>query len=337
MAEHDDLKALTTESDWYVTFAVPAPSNLDNARDRFELEWRNARRQLSDKWDEEELAELDRLIAGLDHGNGAAMVVAHARHGSTLVEALDEPIVETTVDEGPLPRLATVIEGRQRTIPHVVVAADRAGADLTAFDGGDVTATASVEGSTVHIHRGHPGGWSQRRFQQRAENTWENNAREVADAVAVLARRVDAELIAVAGDVRAQTFILDLLPPDVAHLAVKITAGSPTGIADEVVRLLSSIVAERITATAELVRSRLADGTAAVDTSDIVGALREGRVETLLVHDDRAVGDESDPAWPDGTRLVDRAIAAALATDAEILVVPRLAMMEGPLAAVLRW
>ena len=198
-------------------------------------------------------------------------------------------------------------------------------------------ATETVEGSTVHIHRGHPGGWSQRRFQQRAENTWEDNARQVADAVAALARQVDAELVACRGDIRAQTFILDSLPADVADIAVRIDAGSPDGIADEVVRLLSTIVAERVTAAAEQVRAGLAAGTASTDTDTIIDALREGRVDTLLVHDDATAPDDADPRWPDGARLVDRAIVGALATDAEILVVPQLAMMDGPLAATMRW
>ena len=33
-----------------------------------------------------------------------------------------------------------------------------------------------VDGDELHIHRPHQGGWSQRRFQQRAENQWEANA-----------------------------------------------------------------------------------------------------------------------------------------------------------------
>lgn len=63
-------------------------------------------------------------------------------------------------------------------------------------------------------------------------------------------------------------------------------------------------------------------------------ALRDGRVARLLVHDD---GGPGDPAATDGARLVDRAIVAALASDAEILVVPQLAMMDGPVAATMRW
>lgn len=337
MTQHDDLKNVANESDWFATITIPTPSNLDDARARFELEWRNARRQLSDDWDDDELERLDELVGDLRHGDSASLVIVHARHGSTLIEALDEPVSATTVHEGPLPRLATVIEARQRVIAHVVVEADRAGADLTAFDGGTVLATESVEGATVHIHRGHAGGWSQRRFQQRAENTWEDNARQVADAVATLARKVDAQLVAVAGDIRAQMFILESLPTDIADIAVRIDAGSPAGIADEVVRLVSTIVADRVTAAADRVRAGLANDIASIDTNTIVDALRQGRVDTLLVHDDATSGHGADPTWLDGARLVDRAIVAALATDAEILVVPHLAMMDGPLAATLRW
>ncbi|MEO6126150.1 MAG: Vms1/Ankzf1 family peptidyl-tRNA hydrolase [Ilumatobacteraceae bacterium] len=337
MTTNDDLRAFSTESDWYVTMSIPAPSNLDHAQGRFEVEWHNARRQLSEKWPADEVAQLDDVIADLHHNDAAAIVIVHAMNGTTFVELLDEQISVASVHEGPLPRWATVVEARQRVIAHVVVETDRAGADLTGFVGSAVLATETVDGSTVHIHRGHPGGWSQRRFQQRAENTWENNARDVADSIATMARDVHAELIAVAGDVRAQTFVLEMLPADVASVAVKIEAGSPGGIADEVVRLLSTIVAQRVTAAAELVRSRVAHGTAALATGEIIDALKAGRVQTLLVHDDGTDGQAVDPAWLDDARLVDRAIVAAFDTDAEVLVVPNLAMMQGPLAALLRW
>lgn len=337
MSSHADLKTLTKQSDWFATMTIPAPSNLDDAQDRFELEWRNARRQLSDRWEADELDHLDDVVGGLRHSVGASLVAVHARHGSTLIELLDEPVSAATVEEGPLPRWATVIESRQRVIAHVVVEADRVGADLTAFDGGAVLATQTVDGSTEHIHRGHPGGWSQRRFQQRAENTWEDNARHVADAVTTLAREVEAQLVAVAGDVRAQTFILEALPAEIANLSVRIESGSPEGIADEVVRMLSTKVAERVTAAAEEVRAGVSGGIASTDSNAIVEALREGRVARLLVHDDNTSRDQADPTWFNGTRLVDRAIVAALDTDAEILVVPRLAMMDGPMAATMRW
>ena len=55
MTAYDDLKVITNQSDWFATIAIPAPSKLDDSQARFELEWRNARRQLSPDWDDDEL------------------------------------------------------------------------------------------------------------------------------------------------------------------------------------------------------------------------------------------------------------------------------------------
>ncbi|HUU42746.1 MAG TPA: Vms1/Ankzf1 family peptidyl-tRNA hydrolase [Planctomycetota bacterium] len=339
MSGYDDLKALVDAADWFFTVALPAPSQSEDSAHRFEVEWANARRDLSDGWDADELATVDALMETLPHDGGEAVLLVHPRGGSTLVEFLDEPVRHRVVHEGPCPRLAPLIEARQRALPHVMVQTDRAGADLAAFDGGTVLATESVDGDTVHIHRGHAGGWSQRRFQQRAENTWERNGNDVADAVASLARTVDAQLVAVAGDVRAQGFVLDALPPDIAERAVKIDAGSPEGIADEVVRLLSDRVASDIVSLAEQVRTELANDRASVESDATLHALVEGRVDTLLAHDDGSTGPtvRSGQGFPDGARTVDAAIAAALRTDAQVVIVPALAVLDGPIAALLRW
>lgn len=100
---------------------------------------------------------------------------------------------------------------------------------------------------------------------------------------------------------------------------------------------LSTIVAERVTTAAELVGDGLTNDIGSIDTNTIVDGLREGRVDTLLVHDDATSGHEANPTRLDGARLVDRPIVTALATDAEIFVVSDSAMMGGPLAATMRW
>ncbi len=340
MSDHQDLRDLCAASDRFFTVALPAPSDQTDSEHRFEVEWANARRELAPRWDDVDLEAVDELLAGLSHREGAALIVIRGRGGPSAAEFLAEPVHHRMVHEGAVPRLAPLIEARARVIPHVVVEADRAGADLTAFDGTAVMATATVDGETKHIHRGHPGGWSQPRFQQRAENTWEHNAGDVADAVAVMARQIDARLIAVSGDVRAQTFVLEALPADVSDIAVKIDAGSSAGIADEVVRLLSDQVASHVVELADRFRTAHANGQATSDADATLDALAEGRVDTLLVHDDGApepvVGPDR-PGFEADSRVVDVAIAAALRTDATVVVVPRLAILDGPIAALLRW
>jgi hypothetical protein len=340
---HPDLRDFVRDAGPFLSIAIPTPSRSDDAAHQFEIRWKNALSQIAGAaWTPAEIADLEGIGRDLHHGEGAAVVILHRRDGATLVEFIDEPVRETTVDEGPLPRLAPLIEARQRVIAHVVVETDRGGADLTAFDGGSVLTAETVEGERLHIHRGHPGGWSQRRFQQRAENTWEENARLVAGETATLARRVDAELIVVSGEVRARSLLVDELDgmhdvPDV----VGIESGSPEAIADEVVRLVADRVARGIRELAERVREGTGHGRATVDTAETLATLNEGRVATLLVHDDiDAVDEVTDTeiaGFPAGARTVDVAIAAALRSDADVVVVPQLAMMDGPLAAILRW
>jgi peptide subunit release factor 1 (eRF1) len=336
-----DLRSLVDTEGPFLTVALPTPSRFDDAAHRFEINWRNARSHVGTEWPEQALERLDGIVADAGHGAGAALFVVDSSDGHTLVEFLDEPVREVVASVDPLPRLAPLIESRQRTIAHVVVETDRAGADLTAFDGGEVVTTASIEGETLHIHRGHPGGWSQRRFQQRAENTWEHNARTTAEAVAALASRVDAELIAVAGEVRARSLVLDELPGVTNVATVDLQSGSATGIADEVVRRLSDLVARRVTDLAERVRQGLADGTACNGIDATLRALADSRVQTLLVHDDIDVEEpratHGEIAGIQESRVVDAAIAAALRTDADVVVTPRLAVLDGPIGALLRW
>ena len=339
--QFDDLRRLVDAPGPFVTVAIPTPSGLDDAQHRLEIRWKNARRQLeASRLSSDDVAELDDFVAGLPHDGGAAFVLFRAADGTTFAEFLDEPVEELVVAESQLPRLALVVEARQRAIAHLVVEIDRAGADIHVFDGGSVLESGQVEGDTEHIHRGHPGGWSQRRFQQRAENTWERNAGDVADQIVEMAQQYAAEMILIAGDSRAQHLVLEALPERERGHAVLIEAGSPDGVAGEIVRLLSDHVARRVVELIGQVEQRVGAGTASTDAEDILSGLAEGRVEHLLVHDDGSDDDvtsETVSAIPAGARVVDVAIAAALRSDADVTVIPRVAMLNGPIAALYRW
>lgn len=327
-----DLRSVVGEAGPFVTIGVPTPSNVDDAHHRFAVNSKNVLGEWPVDWPSEELDAVAALVGSLSHDGGEALIVVKARGGALLAEFLDEPLRAPFLACDPQPRLAAIIESRQRARPHIVVETDRAGADLHVFDGGRVVGTEIVDGDTLHIHRGHPGGWSQRRYQQRAENTWERNADDVASAVARADARVHAEIVFVAGDVRAQSLVLDALPHRVRAHTVKVDVGSIAGIADEVVRRLADHVAREIRDLADHLRSRLEAGTATVQHEEVLAALDARRVEHLLVHD-----DGTDHGLDGGARLVDVAIAGALASDAAITIVPDLAVLDGPVAALLRW
>lgn len=320
-----DLRELVERDGPFLTAIIPARSDVAGASERFDVQVHNALRTASEEW-EADVAEMTAELGELDHGAGEAVIAVRPRSGPTFVEFIDHPVRRSHLTEAPLPRLAPLIEARQRVISHVVVDADLAGADLIAFDGGSVTATEKVEGDTEHIHRGHPGGWSQRRFQQRAENTWEENARDVADMVEEMVDQVDPRIVLVLGPTRAQSMILDLLEERLSVPVRAVESGDSDGAAEEINRLVADIAASDTKALLDEFAERVDHRTAT--SLEVSEALAEGRVRTLLVHDDES---------SDSSGLVDRAIRQALLTDADIHVVPNVAILDDGVAAILRW
>ncbi len=317
-----DLRPLVESEGPFVTMLLPAPSRFDDGAHRFDIVCKNALKEVPSDWPEARVAEIEATLASIPHDAGDAVMLVAGLSGDPFVEFLGNA-TSGGVYVGPLPRLAPLIESRQRVVNHVVVETDLAGADIVAFESGVVVATDEVEGDTEHIHRGRFGGWSHRRFQQRAENTWHENARDVAAAVEAVAKRTEAELITISGPTRAQSMLVAELE-DFPVRVVALEAGDTDGIAAETLRLTADVAAR---ATRDIIE-RAAESRGTVDGAfDLVEALRAGRVETLLVHDDGS----------DDVERVNEYIKHALLTHAAVRVVPHVSVLENGGAAILRW
>jgi hypothetical protein len=228
---------------------------------------------------------------------------------------------------------------------HLVVVTDRTGADITTVPTGAVQArTRTVVGPDDEIERNSPGGWSQPRFQRRAEDSWLHNASAVADAITAELAAVHGRLVILAGDVRACQLLSDRLartgvPPVIRHVS---GGRSPDGSAAHrqaaVLAAVQEYAAEQVQAVRErFIAARGPHGIAVSGSRATMSALAAGRVGTLLIVDDTAddrgawFGADgwctSDPAEPrpPGTRrgrLVDVAIRSALLGHAEVCVLP---------------
>jgi hypothetical protein len=189
-------------------------------------------------------------------------------------------------------------------VPFVLALADRTGADLFGFRHGpedhpDVQR--EVKGDDFPIRKVKPGGWSQRRYQDRAENTWEENAEDVAQAIARLSVRVEARLVLLAGDVRAVALIQESWPAEF-DVRVEVISGerqhdqSGRIVPDEAQAVIDRFVDADTRAFVDRFREErgqhdlAADGAAAT-----IGALAAAQVAVLLLHDD-AERDETS-AW----------------------------------------
>jgi hypothetical protein len=339
----------------FFTVLLPAPSHFPDSAHRLELEWRNARRRLGrgDRadigeppsaddvpWSEGELAVVDALLAAVHHDHGAAIAVVHAYRGGTHLELVDGPIHAATVTEGPLPRLAPIIESRQGALPHLVVEIDGTGADIVAFDGGGLVDDSAVAGERARVHRGNPGGWVQRRSRQRREHAEEHDVSDVAAVVTDLARRTEPALIATSGDGRAVSALVDRLDGRWRERVVELPAGEPGDVADEIVRRLADLVAGDIARLSNRLADAMATGKGCTGTDATLDALAAGQVAMLFVHDDRRDEDTTErpiAGFGAGVRVPDLAVALALRTGTDVVVVPQLAQLDGPLGGLLRW
>jgi hypothetical protein len=366
-----DIAAAFDGTGPFVTVYLGTESAVEQAAQQNELRWKNLRRQLEeDGAPAEVLAAIDPLVPDAHHRGRTLAVVADAT-GVRLVRHEPEPPVRDAAWVAPLPRLGPLIEWAQSAVPHLVVLADRAGADIVVFTrradgfgggGAPVVSVGEETGDDPDLRKSNPGGWSQRRYQNRAENLWDQNAREVAGQVAELADETGARLVVVAGDVRALQLLREHLPERTAQLLREVDGSRAAGsgldeIADDVVKLAATVVAED---TVELLRQfkqeRGQDDLAAEGVKNTVEALAAARVDTLLIHDDP---DDDRTAWfgpepgmvaetkealaglgvaePRQARLVDVAIRSAFTTGAAVRIMPSVGSVEEGIGAILRF
>jgi len=298
-------------------------------------------------------------------------VLVGAGGEALLSAALPRAPIRSQARWAPLPHLMPYLAQLGPAIAHVVVVADRAGADVSAATAATAaaelpTAHAQVEGSHDHpLHKTPSVDWSERHFQQYVENNWAANAKEVAAAVAGLATRVRATLVILAGDARARALLRadlpQVLPSDVE--IVEVSEGSrDRGLGQsELVDAVHGVLLQRDLREREHALERLREGhghgLAVQGLDPVLDALRRAQVDTLVLVDEPSsplsawvgpeptqLGRDADElhdlgvASPERDRL-DAAMVRALAgTSASLVTVPPddLSLPDG-VAALLRY
>lgn len=362
---HDLTTVLHAEGP-FVTVLVDSESDVEQAADKYDLAWKNVLKELEDKGVDAATREAVGAARG-EHADGAARLVVASVPDATVrlaVSLLSRPR-QQVVDVAPLPRLRPLVEDLSQRVPHVVVLADRTGADVTAyFDTERVAREVTVKGTTLHLKKVQVGGWSHHRYQHRSEDRWEKNAKLIAETVAQLVPQVGAELVIGVGDQRELQLVRDALPQEQQALWRELPGGRGHDGSDQLLaqRVSDLVALHSANATLELLaeyaQERGQDKRACDGLADVVEALRKAQVETLLLTTDTAadatlwfgpeptqLGTSSaelrDLGVDDATEgpLVDVLIRAAVGTAAGIHLVPA-EMEQAPeagIGAVLRY
>ena len=167
----------------FLTVYLATEASIENAAQRSELRWKDLRRELAGQGvDGAILAAVDPLVLDA-HLEGECLVVIANRDGLLHVSHQPEPPVRDAGRWGPLPMVGPLLEWRQSQVPHLVALVDRKGADLFVVRSDGPDGYAEVRGGDDPLHKPKAGGWSQPRYQRRADNVWDANAHEVAEAL----------------------------------------------------------------------------------------------------------------------------------------------------------
>jgi release factor family 2 len=325
------------------------------------LRWRALATELGRQGVGTELVEVvrDRVFAEVP-GPGVLAVYA-AGEDVLLAVTMPGSAQPDAARYGALPHLLPLLEWLQDHPAYVTALVDRTGADITLYPGGTAGPVQwTVEGPDDEIERNAPGGWSQRRYQTRAEDSWEHNAVAVVEALVPVINEHAVRLLVLAGDVRALQYLEKHLPIGVTRqVAIRHVSGSRSPDGSDPLRAEQVADAVRLT-VADQTASQLAQfdeerrpgGRAVEGVAPTLEAFRESRVRVLLLA--RDVGD-ARTAWfgveptavsddpedleragvpPQRGPLVDVAVRSALLTRAGVRILENSGAPEAPVEGV---
>ena len=316
------------------TIYLPMPSATEDAAQQFDIRRRNVPSELAEAGaDEELISVVSEALAEHQHGDGAALLLVADAEQVLINRTLSRPISQPLVHVGPAPALLPALRAEQDDLFHVAVLLDRSGGDVWIRSHlGESEQTAEVDGDDLHLQRSHPGGWSQRRFQQRAENAWEHNANQVVEELAEMVDLDRLDRIVVGGDTRAVGFFTEHLPQAGRDRVIVVDGARH---ADHDAFLDGADTAIRAAAKSEEVDDiRQLREELAVDVAEegleVLTLLSEGRVDKLFVVDDTGNEDRLyvpftvDPLLAGPLAEQMSATESGPATDLAVMIAPQM-------------
>jgi hypothetical protein len=173
---------------------------------------------------------------------------------------------------------------------------------VTSHDG----ATGTYRGEDEFITKVSTGGrarrWSMPRIQRAAEVNWNRNSGDFARELVAAVERAHAEVVVLAGDVRARQLVRDRLPPGVTARVVEVDHEVPVRphpesrlrarrepvvhdpVLDAVTReAVDAAVRERRSRAADAFHSGLSHGDSVRGLGPVCDAARELRIDTLVL------------------------------------------------------
>ncbi|AWT46367.1 MULTISPECIES: Vms1/Ankzf1 family peptidyl-tRNA hydrolase [Streptomyces] len=286
------LHPLYEQTGPWASVYVDLSRHAEDQREERRLTARAVARELASQGaDEATCRAVREAVEDLVHSTGPHGRALFARDGEVV---LDPPLARRPVAGGsahwaPLPHVSPLLELAAEDPVCVVAYIDRKGADFELRGGLGGHEAGAVTGGQWPVHRTGSADWSERHFQLRVENTWDHNAAEIADALAVCQEETRADVLILVGDDRERRAVHDRLPRRLHDRLVGASHGSGSRLRDEdVERARAEHVRRRARRDLDrFLAARAPDGegrAAAVEgVPAVVEAAREHRIDELLI------------------------------------------------------
>ncbi|MDQ2682470.1 MAG: hypothetical protein M3Y37_02980 [Chloroflexota bacterium] len=226
--------------------------------------------------------ELDASISGL-------FVVACSAQGIFEAVPLGYP-VPTSISVGPTPNLSVLARAIEDNPTFAVLVADQKNANLLLFSQRAGVAEVQIEGSD-YPRKQMAGGWSQRRFQARADERVAAFARTVAAELRTVVEDEAIDQVILAGDEVIMSALKPELHETVSDKVLETISLDIRASESDILAAAEPIVieAERRNEleAVEHLADRVGSGNRAVTgIDDVLHALQQGAVDTLILNDD---------------------------------------------------
>jgi hypothetical protein len=284
--------------------------DVEDAWTAVDLRWRGLAEPLRDQGADQ--ATLDAIGTAVHDYRGSPGLALFGRDGEVaLAVSLPRPPPRDSAAVCLLPHALPLARQLDQRVPWLRALVSRTGADLVAVPAAGMPRTARVTDEEYPSRKASPGGWSQARYQRSAQLSWDRTAARISDRAAELAGKVRARVLVVAGDVRERTLVAERLTEELPKMPlVQTEAGQRAAGADpapldeateQAVRAEAARLREEVLDAYSRERGR--DGAAVTGLPDVVSALRQGKVDALLVDPDRLPADGRLWAGPDPVQI----------------------------------
>lgn len=290
----DWIQPLLGQNPPFVTLYIDITGVGETAGREIANRWRSLRRELErDGAPTQVLEQLEEAVTRTPSRSGAQGRLLIANSGGVHVdrELAAAPTPSQAVfdaDPALLPDAISADTG----VDHLIVTADRVGADLVRIgtDLGKPEIRTTVDGDQDDITRTKGPQMLQGRIDHRAQDSWDRNAVIVAAELDRIVQQDAPEVILLTGDVRAVKLIRQSAGPKTDDLIVETQGGSRSAgvneaaFATQLERTLDEFRAHRLLRTLEQLQGAIGRGSGAVSSLEsVIEVLRRGQVSEIVL------------------------------------------------------